>query len=128
MSAFKGILARLRAVTRPNDAESRMEEEFSFHVEMEARRLVADGIPEDEAKRRAVIAFGSREQHREGMRDQRGRRWLDDLRSDVRFALRAMRRKPAFAIAIALTLGVGVGINGIIFGFVNSLLLRPLPA
>ncbi|MEP7345820.1 MAG: ABC transporter permease [Gemmatimonadaceae bacterium] len=128
MSVFKGILARFRAITRPNDAESRMEEEFSFHVEMEAKRLLADGVPEDEARRLAVIAFGSREHHREGMRDQRGRRWLDDLRADVRFALRAMRRKPVFVVAMALTLGVGVGINGIIFGFVNSLLLRPLPA
>ncbi len=105
-----------------------MEEEFSYHVEMETKRLLGEGIPEDQAKRQAVMAFGGLERHREGMRDQRGRRWLDDLGADVRFALRGMRRKPAFALAIALTLGVGVGINGIVFGFVNSLLLRPLPA
>lgn len=128
MSVLKGMLARLRAITSPQVAEARMEEEFSFHVEMETRRLIGDGIPEPEAKRRAVLAFGSLDQHREGMRDERGRRGLDDLRADVRFALRAMRRRPVFALAIALTLGVGVGINGIVFGFVNSLLLRPLPA
>jgi predicted permease len=128
MSILKGLRARLRSVINARAAESRMEEEFRFHVEMETKRLVADGLPQEEARRQALIAFGGLDQHREGMRDQRGARWLDDLGADVRFALRTMRRKPGFAIATALTLGIGVGINGIIFGFVNSLLLRPLPA
>lgn len=39
-----------------------------------------------------------------------------------------MRRSPGFAIAVALTLGIGIGVNGAIFGYVNNILLRPLPA
>ena len=62
------------------------------------------------------------------MRDGRGARWLAELTGDLRYALRAMRRSPGFAVAVALTLGIGIGVNGIIFGFVNTLLFRPLPA
>ena len=39
-----------------------------------------------------------------------------------------MRRAPGFAIAVALTLGVGIGVNGIVFGYVDSLLFRRVPA
>src|SRR4051812_7800486 len=106
-----------------------MEEEFDFHVEMETQRLAGTlGLPLAEARRRALVAFGGRDAHRETMRDERGARWFDDLGADVRYALRAMRRAPGFAAAVALTLGVGIGVNGMVFGYVNSLVLRPVPA
>ena len=45
----------------------------------------------------------------------------------VRYALRAMRRSPGFALAVALTLGVGIGVNGMVVGYVNAILFRPDP-
>ena len=128
MSLLKGLKARARSIFAAGATEARMEEEFRFHVEMEARRLQLAGVPVAEAQRRALVAFGGMDHHREAMRDGRGARWLDDLAGDVRYALRAVRRSPGFAAAVAVTLGIGIGINGIIFGFVNSLLFRPLPA
>src|SRR5687768_17340748 len=128
MSLVKGISARLRDLFRRRDAEARMEEEFRFHIEMETRKLVAEGVAPEEARRRALATFGGMESHRETMRDERGARWFDDLGADVRYALTGMRRSPGFAIAVALTLGLGIGVNGAIFGYVNSILLRPLPA
>ena len=128
MSILKGLYARARSVFGAKDAESRMEEEFRFHLEMEASRLQAGGVPVDEAHRRARLRFGGLDQHREAMRDGRGARWLDDMKADVRYALRTMRRRPGFAIATAITLGLGIGLNGMVFGYVNSLLFRPIPA
>jgi predicted permease len=127
MGRLRGIAARLRSLIGASSAERRMEEEFAFHVDMETSRRVATGIGQDEARRGALVAFGGLEQHRESMRDDRGARWLSDLSVDIRYALRGMRRSPGFALAVALTLGLGVGVNGITFGMVNSLLLRPLP-
>ena len=105
-----------------------MEEEFRFHLDMETARLVREGLSPDEARRRALVSFGGMDTHRETMRDERGARWFDDLGADLRYALRGMRRSPGFALAVALTLGVGIGVNGIVVGYVNAILFRPIPA
>jgi predicted permease len=129
MSRLKGLFARARSMFGSRSAESRMEEEFRFHVEMETKRLAErEGLSPGEARRRALTTFGGLDTHREAMRDGRGARWLDDTIADVRYALRGMRRSPGFALAVALTLGIGIGVNGIIFGSVDALLFRPLPA
>jgi putative ABC transport system permease protein len=127
MSLLRGLLARARSLLGARTSEARMEEEFEFHLEMETKRLAANGLAPREARRRALVAFGGLDRHREEMRDGRGTRLLADFAADVRYALRVMRRSPGFVAAVAITLGVGVGVNGIVFGYVDSILFRPMP-
>ena len=49
--------------------------------------------------------------------------WLQDLK----FATRALSRRPALAVTVVLTLALGIGANGALFSVVDALLLRPLP-
>jgi putative ABC transport system permease protein len=60
-------------------------------------------------------------------RDIGGTRLVDGLVRDLRFALRSLRRAPAFTAVVVVTLGLGIGANSAVFSMVDSVLLHPLP-
>ena len=104
-----------------------MEEEMRFHMAMEAKHLVSRGVTPEAANRRVRIAFGGEEKFREEIRASMPLRWLSDLRADVLFALRSVRRSPAFAIFAVLALGIGIGANATAFGSIDAVAFRKLP-
>jgi putative ABC transport system permease protein len=104
---------RLRLLVGRRDAESRMNGEFGLHIELETEHLVASGVEPAEARRRALVAFGGVERHKEAMRDGRGLAWLDGFALDLRLAARLLRRYPWLTLvggaAIAFGIAAGVG-------------------
>src|SRR5215470_14923017 len=47
--------------------------------------------------------------------------------NDIRYAIRALRQNPGFAFTAIISIGLAIGANSSIFGFIDALLLRPLP-
>lgn len=52
---------------------------------------------------------------------------MDQLYADLRFALRWLRRSPAFVAVAVVSLGIGIAFNATVFAVVDAILLRPLP-
>jgi hypothetical protein len=121
------VWRRLAQLFRRHQLERRLAEEIQFHMESQTERNLQAGMPLDEARRQASIAFGGAERAKEQARDQF--RWplLEDLLRDVRYGARTLLRVPAFTLAVTLTLALGIGSNTAIFSVVNAVMLRPLP-
>jgi predicted permease len=107
--------------------DERLDEEVTFHVDMQTERNVALGMTPEEARRQALITFGGRERWKSETRDQYHASRLDGLWNDFTFAARSLRRHGAFAATAVITLALGIGASTAIFSVVNAVLLRPLP-
>lgn len=118
---------RLRALFDRGRMERDMDDEFAFHLEMEERKYRAQGMSEAEARRMARMKFGGVDRQKEQARSSWGVDLLQDLAADTRYALRQLRRRPAFSALAAGTLALGIGGTVALFSVVNGLLLRPLP-
>lgn len=112
-----------------------VDSELAFHIEQRIRANIAAGMAPDAARHAAMQRFGDMAHVREECVDiltedrrmQSRRDWFDDLRQDLRFAVRSAARTPVFTGLAVLTLALGIGANAAVFGVVKSVLLNSLP-
>jgi predicted permease len=97
------------------------------HLERQVDENLAAGMSLEEARYSALRDFGGVEQRKEECRDARGLAFVDSIRQDLNYALRMLRKNPAFTVVALLSIGLGVGANSAIFSLVDQALLRPLP-
>jgi putative ABC transport system permease protein len=115
--------------------EDEVNEELAMHIEMRTRELVERGMDPKAAREIVLSRIGDLGQlkrtcvdlGRKRDREMRLTQWFEELRDDVRFAIRQLRRAPGFTLVAALTLALGIGANSAIFALADATLLRPFP-
>ncbi|HEX6463492.1 MAG TPA: ABC transporter permease, partial [Vicinamibacterales bacterium] len=124
---FRVLPLRLRSLFRRARAERDLDDEISYHVEIEVERYTSAGMDSESARRLVMRSFGNVQSVKEGCRDARGTRLIETIAADVRYGVRTLLRAPAFTAVAVVTLALGIGINSAVFSLADGLLLAPLP-
>jgi putative ABC transport system permease protein len=130
MIAFHKVRAFLSRVTDPllrRGREARLAEEFRAHLDLLTEEYIAKGMTAGNARAAARRAFGGESRMAVLYREQRGLPAVDTLLQDAGFALRLLRRNPAFATIAVSVLALGIGVNNMLFTVLNAHTIRGLP-
>ncbi len=127
MTLWSRFRSWLRMVLRRSRMENEMDAELRFHIETFADDLVRNGVPPQEAQRRARIEFGGIERVKEEGREARGANFIESLAQDIRYAFRSLRKDRRFASISILALALGIGSTSAVFSVIYNGLLRPFP-
>jgi predicted permease len=106
--------------------ERDLDRELRYHVDRRVEDMIAAGVSEAEARRRASLELGGVPQVREAVRDTWIWQWLDALMRDVRYAMRSLIKSWGFTLGAGAVLALAIGANIAIFSVVNTILLQPL--
>src|SRR5262245_4294152 len=107
--------------------DEELDAEIRSHLDAAIRDRIERGESPDQARANALREFGNVGLVKELTREMWGWAWLEQLKQDLRFGLRMLRKNPGFSLIAILTLALGIGASSAIFGMVDALMLRTLP-
>lgn len=142
MHNWKALVSeRLSALRMNAPAEAELADELAQHLEDRYRELCSGGASDEEAFREALSEMDDMYPLNAGVErtdrmpktdivqpgDARRGNVFEDLIRDLRYAVRTMRRAPAFVFFVVLTLALGIGANTTVFTVIDMFILNPLP-
>jgi putative ABC transport system permease protein len=126
-ASIRAFLYRLINITRRHRSNGSLDSEIEFHLDMEIKENLRQGMSLEEARRRALIALGGIDQTKEIYRETGTIRWLGAIARDVRYGSRMFGKNPTLSAAALVTLTLCIGANTAIFSMLYALIIKPLP-
>lgn len=128
MKWFWALRARLQLLLAPRAAEARINEELTFHIDMETNRLMrVEGLPYEEARRRTVATFGGVQAHVQSLREGRGTAWFTGWSLDFKLGVRMLAKYPGLTIVGGLAMAFGIWFGAVTFQMFGILTNTSLP-
>jgi len=118
---------RFTHTLRSRRLDDELREEFDDHLARRQEQFQSQGLPADEARRRARQAFGNTTALHERTRDTRVWLALAQTLDDIRYALRGLRRNAVFALTAIGSLTVAIAAITAVYAVTDAALFRPLP-
>ena len=124
---MRSVWRRLERVIHQSSFERDLDREFQCYVEDRTRALRQTGITDAEARRRALLEFGSLQKVKDECRDVLRPRLVEVFLQDIRHAARTLWGNRRFAASAVVILTVGIAASTGLFAVLDVLVLHPLP-
>ena len=123
------IIAWLKGLKRRRLDDDDFQEEIRAHLKIAADERMADGADRQSARLASLKDFGNVTLTTEAARRVWTPWWVDALHdqvSDVRYAIRALAKNPAFSLTVVGVLTLGIGLNAAVFTMLKGIALSPI--
>src|SRR5258708_7325481 len=120
MSAFH----RLANLLRRSRLNHEIDDELRAHIDLRAEAHIAAGMDPSEARRKALLQFGSRAATQERVAAADSFLLFASIGSVLRSGLRQLVKNPGFAITTILSLALGIGVTVAVFSVIYGVLLH----